>query len=483
MNNLFIMNIIFNILLDLYKRIKYLLYFNTFLNLLTINYVSYKINNTYNKTLLRYLYNIIEYNGCVLIKIVQWTISNLDILEPDNTFIHNLFSSFYENCSIHDLSYTLKIMKKELDIETYSSIIIDQHYTVKSGSIAQVYKAKYKNKDVAIKIVHPDIKYQAIYPILFCKVYNYITTNISFLNKFSIIFLLDTFFTNLINQFDLIKEYNNMKYFYDEYLDNDYILIPEPIMCTKNILIMSYIEAYHINDIDISIINKYKIITLLSCFLKDNYFYQSYFHSDLHDSNWKIIPYKNFYKLVIYDYGYISINEKEYQELFKDILYKNDTFDIYGLINILYDYCYDIKIDKETFINNFNIYLEIEEIIVEPFSNETMQSVIIYLYKNKIKLDSKVFELFVSALLFTKYLTEWLGAYNVTNLIDSNNAINTAINAVDFCKEFNIFYNLIQHYKTYYINNPMLIKKYNYNDLYLDNLEKEELLKSTSIDI
>ena len=47
----------------------------------------------------------------------------------------------------------------------------------------------------------------------------------------------------------------------------------------------------------------------------------------------------------------------------------------------------------------------------------------------------------------------------------------------------NIFNNLIQYYKTNYINNTILMKKYNYNDLYLDNLEKEGLLKCRSIDI
>tara|TARA_B100001769_G_scaffold217330_1_gene177056 strand:+ start:1201 stop:2433 length:1233 start_codon:yes stop_codon:yes gene_type:complete len=409
--------------------------------------------------------------------------ANLNILEPNHNFIYNLFSSFYENCSIHDLSYTFKILKKELDEETYSSIIIDEYYNVKSGSIAQVYKAKYKNKDVAIKIVHPDIKYQAIYPILFFKVYNYITSNISFFYKFSIIFLLDTFFCNLIDQFDLIKEYNNMKYFYHEYLDNEYILIPEPIMCTKNILIMSYIEGNSINNITVSFNNKYKIICLLSSFLKDNYFNQSYFHSDLHDSNWKIIPYKNFYKIIIYDYGYISKNTKEYQELFKNIIFKNDTFDIYGLMEILYEFCYNIKIDKNNFINNFKKYLEDEQLIVEPFSNESMQCAVIYLYKKKIQLDSKVFELFISSLLFRKYLLEYLGAYNITNYNDSNGAINTAINHLDFCKQLNIFHKLIKYYKTRYIDNPILMKKYHYNDLYLDNLEKEGLLKSTSVDI
>ena len=86
--------------------------------------------------------------------------SNLDILEPYDTFVYNLFSSFYENCPIHDLSHTLEIMKK-LDMETYSSIIIDEYYTIKSGSIAQVYKGKYKNKDIAIKIVHLILNIQA----------------------------------------------------------------------------------------------------------------------------------------------------------------------------------------------------------------------------------------------------------------------------------------------------------------------------------
>ena len=78
---------------------------------------------------------------------------------------------------------------------------------------------------------------------------------------------------------------------------------------------------------------------------------------------------------------------------------------------------------------------------------------------------------------------EYLGAYNITNYKDSNGAVHTAINHLDFCQQLNIFDNLIKYYKTRYLDNPILMKNYNYSDLYLDNIDKEVSFISTSIDI
>ena len=56
--------------------------------------------------------------------------------------------------------------------------------------------------------------------------------NICFLNKYDTPFIYDKFFDNLILQTDMINEYKNMQYFYNEYLNNDYIIIPKPIIAT-----------------------------------------------------------------------------------------------------------------------------------------------------------------------------------------------------------------------------------------------------------
>ena len=158
--------------------------------------------------------------------------------------------------------------------------------------------------------------------------------NISLFNKYDTPFIYDKFFENLILQTDMNNEYKNMQYFYNEYLNNDYIKIPKPIISTKNILIMEYIEGQKISDIDVSAYEKQKIVLLLNLFLKDNYYFKKYYHSDLHESNWKIVKTNNFYKIIIYDYGYISVNNKKFQELFKLLTYYNDTLNINGMIEL-----------------------------------------------------------------------------------------------------------------------------------------------------
>ena len=39
------------------------------------------------------------------------------------------------------------------------------------------------------------------------------------------------------------NEYNNMLHFYNEYKNNEYIIIPYPLYSSKNILLMQYIDG------------------------------------------------------------------------------------------------------------------------------------------------------------------------------------------------------------------------------------------------
>ena len=212
----------FDLIIYFYKVTKYFIYFCIFLNACIINIINYKLALTINDNLLKYLHYSVDLNGCILIKLVQWVTTNLEMLgykDTDNVYI--LFSSFYENCYIHDLSYTKKLFMKEINSDFDSTIILDNSFEIKSGSIAQVYKASIDNNmDIAIKIVHPDINYQLIFPIIFIKIYKYLVKKISFLNCYDTVFIFDSFFKNIISQTNMLNEYSNMKYFYNEYIDN-----------------------------------------------------------------------------------------------------------------------------------------------------------------------------------------------------------------------------------------------------------------------
>ena len=142
-----------NFILDFYKRCKYFIYFNLFLNALLLNLFTYKFTNKLNQKLIRWLYFTINLNGCILIKIVQWLNTNLEILDIKNgKTLYNIFYTFYEDCQIHNLEYTKKLFTKEFNKDFDEIIELDNLYHIKSGSIAQVYKGFYDDKIVAVKL-------------------------------------------------------------------------------------------------------------------------------------------------------------------------------------------------------------------------------------------------------------------------------------------------------------------------------------------
>ena len=167
-----------NYFIDFFIYLKYFVYFNLFLSSLTSNLIYYKITNNINTGLIKSLYYSINLNGCVLIKFVQWVIINIELLEDDsNHYILNMFKKFYENCSIHNLNYTKKMFYKEFGYKFDEILIIEQDFSVKSGSIAQVYKVKLNTNNIgnefnflqnelnnsisnekryALKVVHPE---------------------------------------------------------------------------------------------------------------------------------------------------------------------------------------------------------------------------------------------------------------------------------------------------------------------------------------
>jgi len=466
-----------SIVIDLYKRIKYFLYFILFINVLLLNIINYKCTNKINLILINYLQYTINLNGCILIKIIQWINTNLEIVNIENiNIVYQLFSSFYENCYIHDLNYTKKIFNKELLNDFDKIIQLDNNYTIKSGSIAQVYKAQFEKETIALKVVHPDIKYQLIFPIYFIKFYKYMVKNICFLNKYDTPFIYDKFFDNLILQTDMINEYKNMQYFYNEYLNNDYIIIPKPIIATKNILIMKYIEGKKINEIDVSDYEKQRMIVLLNLFLKDNYYFKKYYHSDLHESNWKIVKTNDFYKIIIYDYGYISVNNKKFQELFKLLAYYNDTLNITGMINLLYDnsiYCPNIN-SKEKLVSKFNKYLEDLNVkFREPFCDELLFKLYNFTVLNKIILQPYLFEFFISMILFKKYVLKYISLKKI-DTSNNNNLVQSYMITNNVCDKYNIFNEIKEYNNQTYINNKKFIDTYEYNDIFLDNIVSNE---------
>ena len=486
---------------DVYCRMKYFFYFNLFLNAITLNYLHYNICKSNNKLLIKYLYYCVNLNGCILIKLVQWIVNQLYILNnTENSYIFKLFSNFYENCSIHNLNYTKNLFFHEFGYLFDDIFSIDNSYNVKSGSIAQVYKAYTKNNTcVAIKVVHPEIEYQMIYPIYMFKLYNFFVTNFKCFKKYDTIFNFDSFFDNLKKQINMNNEYNNNIYFYNKYIDNDYVVIPKPIMKSQNFLIMEYVEGEYLENINIGHLKKQIVFVILKLFVNDNYMFSEYFHPDLHDANWKIVKTKKSsfvnnnndhddnnnevdsydYKIVIYDFGYIIKND--FNDDIKNLIYYMDINDLYKMAEIIFkyidnfSYCNSLNNDevkniKDNFIKN---YIEYSKSIY-PFTDNAVLCGYKFCYDNNYKLNNTLLEIFISMMLLKKHFKKYLFAnyYDINNYYKYIYDINLFY--ISICEKYNIFHDVKNYINDYYINSEFLKEKYKYENEYLNSINKNE---------
>ena len=506
---------LYNFIIDTFYYIKYFIYFVIFLFILTNNLLFYKITGNFNKNLIKLLYKTINLNGCLLIKLVQWLLTNFKFIQNDKykyKYIIDLFESFYENCDVHSIEYTKKLFHKEFSQNFDDIIQLDPQFNIKSGSIAQVYKVKFKNNIntntntntntdtnlfnqfytninfrhesfdssqllsdtictdnyFAIKVVHPQIQYQMIYPIYFVKLYRFFVTYIPFFKKYNIIFSFDNFFDNLKKQVDMNNEYKNISYFYNTYISNPYIVIPKPLFSTKNFLIMEYCDGYYLQDFDITDINKQKIIALLVLFLKDNYLNIDYFHGDLHDSNWKIRKYKDFYQIIVYDFGLIV--ENKLQNVYKSIIYNIDNNNFNNIALILYHNAINVNIEQDIFVNNFVNYITtyILKNSYDIYSNKCIKAMYSFCIQNNYILKNNLFELFISVILFKNYIDKYILVYDSQN--ETNFAIKLNFYYYNLCKSLSIFDDVKKYIEEYYINNPEIIKNYSYKNLYFEQI-------------
>ena len=95
--------------------------------------------NIYNNKLLKILIKNIYKCGVIPIKMIQWSLPYMKLINIDDKII-NILENSYEKCPIHDIKFTNKIYKNDfyLDLDNDYKII----NVIGSGSIAQVYKIK-----------------------------------------------------------------------------------------------------------------------------------------------------------------------------------------------------------------------------------------------------------------------------------------------------------------------------------------------------
>ena len=330
------------------------------------------------------------------------------------------FKDVYENCNLHRFKYTEKVFLKDLTKNITDIIEIDNNYIIPSASIAQVYKGTLlsSRQEVAIKVTHPELENQIVFPFLYYYIYSYITTNFKFFYKYKIPFDLSAFFNNLIKQIDMSYEANNLTYFYNQYANNPLVCIPKPIISSKNILIMEYIEGKDFENNNLSNYEKYKYILLLNLFLRNNLITLDKSHGDLHTGNWKIIKTGNLEKIVIYDFGFCINISNDYKLIIHNLDKSIETNNQILFANSVYNYL-ERSCSKDLFLKDFDLFIKSNN------KNINIANYIEFCINKNYVFKSELLDLVLSSSLVNNYFQTYTTDENIENNIvfDDNEII------------------------------------------------------------
>ena len=480
--------------------IKYFYYFHKLI-LDIILYLTYQqlFKRSSSKLLIDIINRDIKNSGFAVIKLIQWILCRYKSLTSSSQetsqvyqFLIN-FNDVYENCNIHSYDYTRKVFYQDFGQSIEEIITLDPEYKIHSASIAQVYRGIFNSdgKTVAIKVTHPGLEAQLLSINFYYKIYIYLIYYSRYLrDNYTIPFDLTNFFDNFICQTDMRREAKNLEYFYHHYQDNPLIVIPQPILSGKNILIMEYIDGENIDNLisnhkesNDSLGNNefyteytlYRAISILNLFFRNNMMNLSKIHADLHSSNWKIITDNkdnkdnkdnthNTLKIVIYDFGFcIDLNPHDRVSI-KNINIALEVNDKILFINSVYKNLYS-QSNREKFLKEAQIFFN--------DTNRTINasSFIEFCIEKRHILNSNVLDMMLSFFLVNNYfilcskrskIEETFQRDDEPDIkkIDKIEMINNQLIALSsICESHNCFPELQKYFKKYVTQNTATIIK------------------------
>jgi predicted unusual protein kinase regulating ubiquinone biosynthesis (AarF/ABC1/UbiB family) len=439
--------------MKLFEYAKHIFLFNKLMFTLSCVIGYRKLYNEDSDYLMDTLYHDTMNNGAVVLKLAQWIITRYNIIYDSHkpTWLVK-FNNIYENCDIHDIDYTRELFEGLGNNKMDELFTEFNEHPIASGSIGQVYKAKMKDgKEVAVKVMHPNMEIKSSVPILYLKSYNWTLKRLPLLYKYGLPFNLDDFFEDIKKQIDFKYEYDNLVKFNKMYKDNHLVVFPEPILKSEKILITSYEEGQFFEDVDITEYKKYKIVQLLTLFVRDSSIIKTFMHGDLHQGNWKVkkLDDSNEYALVIYDVG-ICV-EFEEQEI-KDFWYYWEMADKKKLSKLfteaIYYYPDNMTLPQieEGIYNNLTCYVD------KPAdANNTIGETLRYMNTNNIIMNSTWLNLCV----IISLLEDFFKKYGIVDDSTKVDAVKTRkdvfkifyLNYITYCETNKVFHKLKDYLK------------------------------------
>lgn len=318
---------------------------------------------------------ILHLNGPFFIKLTQLYAS----VNENKRLEERVFDNIHE----HSYEKTKEVYRQSFNINIDERYILDSHIPIASGSIGQVYKA-YDNiteQYVAIKVRHPGIFQFSMKQIACFKGF------LMWISKMISIVDIDAFILSYSHQIDMRREASNMSRFNDSYKDTPFVTFPIPIEYSEDVIVMTYLEGLHKNDVMENPYLYNKVALFLFTIVRSMSVEHGFLHCDLHQGNWAYDPKKE--SIIIYDTGcameldnelvrkvcthVYTQNIKEGLQLFMKRMLVNEIPDdmIQEFIENNNNYILDLENDCRAH-NVLNTFKRCAKILKTPIKNEML---------------------------------------------------------------------------------------------------------------
>jgi ubiquinone biosynthesis protein len=184
-----------------------------------------------------------------------------------------------------------------------------------SASIAQVHRAKFKDKSVVLKIKRPGIEAQIKEDLDLIRGGTSLLSLIPDFGMETVMPWFKEFERGLLTELDFKNEVRNIAFFRDMYRDRTDVKIPRPYsrMSSDDVIVMDYTPSKQIA-------RPFKAERLINMFL-EQLLYEGVIHGDLHTGNIGLAG----KSLVLYDFGNIIRITPQYKTAIRDFVYGVQT--------------------------------------------------------------------------------------------------------------------------------------------------------------
>jgi aarF domain-containing kinase len=183
------------------------------------------------------LTNSMANSGAAFVKWSQWASTRPDVF-PEK--LCSVLSKLQANAPIHSYAYTKYLIEKEL--KTPINLVFNEFNVepIASGSIAQVYKAKLNNIEVAVKVRHPNVKENIELDFIIMKVVARYIESIPGLEWLHLSDSLTQFSATISSQTSLDVEGKHLVLFNRNFRNWKNTKFPKPYILTDSVLVESW---------------------------------------------------------------------------------------------------------------------------------------------------------------------------------------------------------------------------------------------------